>query len=150
MSVIKKCCFSYVFVFLAITQIGIVLIMIYLGHEIALFLIQTSAFFINFSMLVGNEISHPNANPLKYIISLMVIAPTTIVSEILCINSIINIKTIMQRQIPIDTHSNSIIGEYCEGAKVVMSMNAAILYIVNGLVLTYICLNVTCKHYLSD
>ena len=150
MAVIRKYCRSYLHIFLAIAQIGMVLIMIYLEHELALFFIQTSAFFIQFSLFVGNEILHPNDKSLKYIISLMVIAPTTIISETLCINSITNIKTIMQREILTYTHSNSIIGEYCEGAKVVMSTNAAILYIVNGLVLTYIFLNVICMHYLSD
>lgn len=150
MAVIKEYCFSYVVFVHAMAQIGIVLVMVYLGNEHELFFIQMSAFFVMLSVLVGNEISHRNDKSLKYIFLLMVVAPATIISETICINSITNIKTIMQRHIPTDTHSNSTIGEYCEGAKVVMSMNAVILFIVNGVVLTYICLHVICMHYLSD
>ena len=133
-------CFPYVAIFLSTSQIIVGFIILLLGYVTGPFVIQTTYFIIWFLVFLGYEVLHPHAHYLTYILSLIVILATTIMSETLCMHSISYFANRIESRMPRDPYSNLMFAEYYEGLKLATSINAAILYIVNGSVLTYICM----------
>ena len=142
MSIFKKYCSAYVVLFLSIAQIAIGLITILLGHVTGPFLVQSGCFIMLLLLYMGNEILHRHDSSLRYIATLVAILPAIIVSETLCIHSIINITTMIELEMWKDLYPESKCNEYYENAQLAMSINAAMLYIVNGIALTYIWMNI--------
>ena len=103
-----------------------------------------------FLVFLGNEIIHMHYISLKYIVSLVVLLPATIMSETLCIHCISNITSRIELEMINDQYSELKCAEYYEGAKLAMSINASILYIVNGMPLTYIWLNMINMYRFSN
>ena len=95
-----------------------------------------------FLVSLVNEILHLRDSSLKYITSLVAILPATLISERLCIQNISHITTRIESGMLKHIHSELALVAYSEDAKLAMSMNAAILYIVNGMALTYIWHNI--------
>ena len=142
MSIFKKYCSTCVVLFLLIAQIAIGLITILIGYVTGPFLMQRGCFIVLLLLYMGNEILHRHDCSLKYIACLVAILPAIIMSETLCIHSIINITTMIELEMWKDLYPESKRKEYYKDAKLAMSINAAMLYIVNGIALTYIWLNI--------
>ena len=150
MSIFEKCCSSHVFIFLSIAQTGLGLTILLLGNVTAPFVMQTSSFVVLYSVSLGNEIINLHEFSLKYIFSLVVILPATIISETLCIHSISNITSRIQLEMMKDPYPGLKSAEYYENTKLAISINGAILYIVNGMPLTYLWLGMIDMYQFSN
>lgn len=81
---------------------------------------------------------------------MMVILPATILSETLCIYTIDNITAKIESRMYEDIYPESKLAEYYESAKLALSIDAAILYVVNGTVLTYLWLHMINMYYSTN
>ena len=150
MPTLKKYCSGHIVICLSVAQLIVGLVTLLQGCVIGPFVIQTSSFSILFSVFLINKILHQHDGSLKHIVLLSVVLPTTILSETLCITSISTITIKIESRMLREPYSKSKFEEYHEGAKLIILINAAILYMVNGTVLIYLWLNMANLYYLTN